>query len=253
MRLFNDSINPRKKLMKGFLNAARLLGGEPLLRATPRLDPENRFHVAYERVELTSSFQAHYDYVAPLGYYMMRPIYCGTNGILGSVYLGATPQEAIVVDEKYEMLRALFATLKNKIFKTQGIFERELISEICKTVHAILEWNPQKLESLLAMYSIGEDQKVTLDFFINERVGLARHRALLALYLIEKFHRYGYLKQRAILSPMFEDSLGHDEKVEYTLSTGEIVFYDPSVQQLELCVQFKPGSYESKTEQTATP
>lgn len=249
MRLFELTHNLRKPSMKGFMSSHLMpLIGEKIEYTKPfDFDPNNRFHLASKRVAPSEFYHGSNEASAPLGHYLMRPIYAGSNRINGSVYVGISPQEAIVVDEKYDFLKALYASMKARFVRMQSRFEKELVIDVFRACHSILAWNPQRVSELVERFAPRPDDKITLDLFVRERVGVARHRALLAVYLLERFNRDGFLKQRARMCSTYLDHFGNDEQIEYTLSNGDVVAYDPRVQQVELCVQHCPGSrYESK-------
>jgi hypothetical protein len=201
----------------------------PSLTPSPSL-PRNRFSEAVRRIELSSFYKASISDEAPYGYYRNRIIIGEGVPINGSIYVGATPHEALVLDKKYGHLEHLILTLISRcsqIEEQNSAYEYEVFSRTVNLVRETLRYSEEGVQQILDKYHIKPDDKVTLDLFVQKKVGVARHQVLLVAFLLEQ------LRERNLISghPTIENQISHEipqERLLFTSSEGEIFRFDPT-------------------------
>ncbi len=190
----------------------------------------NRFLAAVQRVQDSPYYRPYIDSRTPYGYYHNRPVIGENTKICGGIYLSPFPAEALVVDEKYDMLRPVLSSFRVRFGGLQEhSFELELtiLEEIFSLADKAFVWSPELVYSFNQVNNIAPDSKVALDVYIRERVGTSRHRVLLAAYLAERLKEDGYLTGILTITGPMTTSDRNDEKLVYTFRNGSFATYDP--------------------------
>lgn len=203
---------------------------EDLATATqPIVDAQtdNRFHVALLRVKSSKYYKPRIEPNAPYGYFNGRPIIGEATKIHGGIFLSSAPVEAIVIDEKYGFLSELYEELAERLNRLSdaGVpSERLLLHETFKFVLQKARFDPEKVDRILARNKFSVDTKVILDAFVKEGVGLHRHQALLAAYLLERLCQEKTLRGSVQIDPQNSPS----EQIIYLSPDGTTTKFDPA-------------------------
>jgi len=188
----------------------------------------NRFEEAAKRVQASRYFQSCAE--RPYGMFDGRFIIGEEPPIHGGVYIGPTPQEAIVIDEKYGRLEPLYTQLLVRFLNTQrdgSKVTEEIVPFIFEFVQEALELSVERASSIIRDQKIELDEKVSLDLFLLHRTGLPRHQVLLAGYLIEKLIGKGYLSGSFGFKSDFSYSNLEEEVLIYRSNSGETFEFAP--------------------------
>lgn len=197
----------------------------------------NRFIEAIKRVQNSVHYASTTGPEAPLGYFQTRPIIGPSNIVAGSVYLGVIAHEALVVDEKYGALHALYDSLILRFVREDGKragFEDKIIRYVVSLVREKLPYDPQGVRDLAFKRGIKPDRKTSLDFYLNHRIGAARHQVLLAVYLLQKLKGRGLISGAIQIDQDFGELPAEDERLIYITSSGKTYLFDPSQSVLEV-------------------
>jgi len=162
-------------------------------------------------------------------YYQGRPIIHRNTPVLGGVYLGAFPREAIVVDsEKYPALNKLYEEAKRKAMDSAGrVNKGKILKSVFEIVKEKMEFNEKKVDKITKRLG-GNDRKIALDVFIDEGVGVCRHHALACAALLELFKRNGYIQGTPSVDRNSTELGGH-AWCRYTNSAREVFILDPTL------------------------
>ena len=169
---------------------------------------------------------------APQGYFLGRPIIARDTRISGGVYTTGE-WEALVVDEKYGVLPQCFNEVLSDI---QGLMqncertgqnpEKFILNMIFRYAERKLHYdNPAVERHVNSLRGGREVVKITIDDFIRARIGVCRHQAILAGYLIEKLIDIGYLSGKVSVDRNLSSKDGH-AWVRYVTKSGEITILD---------------------------
>ena len=210
----------------------------------------------HERLAGDARYEEPFEDCTPEGYFSGRPIIASDTAINGGVYLGGGKREAIVVDDdKYPgaLNRVYDAAIANiygvaespngypgDVFfglgkgnvlhpATIGVRERVLVSVFA----AVLEAMPYSSEIVSNIIDANNnDNKVTLNNFIEVGGGVCRHQGLLVAYVLERLQNEGEL--------MSEDKVSIDRNgvpgsgahgwARFTSSDGTVYIVDPAQQ-----------------------
>jgi hypothetical protein len=198
-------------------------------------DPKNRFDVALLRVAKTPEYRPYCDTRNPYGFYFNRPIIGESTRISGGIFLSSQPAESLVIDEKYNLLRPLVSSFRSRLggLKTFSI-QREfsILEEIFEISNELLEWSPEKINDFNVSNNIGTDTKVALDLYLDQRIGLNRHKVLLAAYIVEKLREDGHLNGFASIPAGLRRASGGDEYMIYTFPNGVFATLDPTPDEI---------------------
>ena len=192
----------------------------------------NRFDEALKRVESSEFLEAS----SPYSFFDGRPIIGQSTPINGGVFLGALPHEAIVVDDSHGELEKAYTELMIAYAKdhpTQKSVGTRILPYIAELVQKLMQFSPERVRTGLAQNGIFTDHKVSLDFFLIQEVGAARHQMLLAAYLIERLIMRGYLKGSLEIQAEFSFEEQNQESLIYKDDSGEEFTIDP--------IQFRHG------------
>lgn len=190
----------------------------------------NRFLIAIQRVQSSPHYRPYIDARNPYGFYHNRPVIGENTKICGGIYLSPFPAEAIVVDEKYDLLKPVLSSFRVRFGGLQEhSFEHELtiLEEIFGLADKAFYWSPERVGEFNRLNNIQNDSKVALDVYIRERVGSSRHRVLLAAYLAERLKEDGHLTGLLSIAGPITTEDAHDEKLIYTFRNGAFATYDP--------------------------
>ncbi len=154
--------------------------------------------------------------------YQGRPIIHRDSPVDGGVSLGGYSREAIVVDsKKYSMLGKLYGIAKERISRGSSV-----IKAVYDTVKETMPiQNEEAVNELIRKYQIAGDQKVPLDLFLKEGVGVCRHDALTCAALLEMFKTEGYVRGKISVDRNTTKDGGH-EWCRYTAFNGEVYILD---------------------------
>ena len=191
---------------------------------------KGRFQRAVHRLRASALYDPTRKSYAPYGFFNGRPIIGETTPIHGGVYVGAFPQEALVIDEKHGHLTNIFheaTAALAQVESQQRATEKEILFAVCALVERRVRFSIDGFEALLEEESLLADNKTSLDLFVQSRVGLARHQVLLAAYLIEKLRARGTLKGCMSLDGNYSDHYAQDDRLLYTSESGSLFVFDP--------------------------
>lgn len=163
------------------------------------------------------------------GYFQGRPIIGRDTPINGGVYLGGGQREAVVVDDtKSPYLDNVYSDLirETESDRQNGRFKSAILTRVFDKARQVLPYDLSKTEQIAAPYS--NDNKVSLDVFIANKVGVCRHQALLTAYLIERLKKDGYVRGTASIDRNSIAGKGGHAWVRYTNSGGEVYIIDPA-------------------------
>lgn len=190
-----------------------------------------RYGMAMNRISHSPLYRPYTDAKHPFGFYHNRPIIGEGTRILGGIYVSAQPAEAIVVDECYEMLRPIIASFRTRTEnQPSGAIEQELtlLEEVFNLADSAFRWAPDEIEAFNREHNIMPDTKVALDLYIKEKIGVSRHKVLLAAYIIEKLREDGRLTGMQTIPGQMRDNGGNDEILTYTFQNGAFATFDPT-------------------------
>lgn len=192
---------------------------------------QNWFLAASLRVHRTIGYEDGATSLAPYGYYTGRPIIGECTRVNGGIYVGSKPQEAVVVDDRYGALKRVFSKACGRCIvlrEQRDDFEEAIFDEISSISNATLQYSPEGVSAILEREGITADKKVTLDVFIESGVGLARHRVLLAAYLLEKLRDMGIITGLPAIDRTVNERGEEHESLYYTDPSGQVFEYDPA-------------------------
>lgn len=191
----------------------------------------NRYYQAIARISKSPQYQIHCDKKNPYGYFANRPIIGDSTRISGGVFISVGKAEALVVDEKYKLLHAVLSSFSTKLKRFSSFsFQNELsiLEDVFDLTEQSLEWSPTGVLELNKSMNLQPDSKVALDFYLDNRVGVARHKVIFAAYILEKLKERGLLSGMITLPSIMRNYDGDDEFLVYTLANGMIVTLDPN-------------------------
>lgn len=203
----------------------------PFPERAPVSEPRNRFTAALERISCRSGYRDRRNSDAPLGYYGGRPIISELSRVNGGIYLGGVSQEALVIDDRYQKLEQMWALLEARLTAHAAhkpLTERAVLLEVFQLVQRVLPIDPDGYRRVVTREQIQGDQKLALDLFLQERVGLARHQVLLAAYLLQRLDREQRIEGVTSLDPYSHHARFQDERLTYTSRTGEVFTFNPA-------------------------
>lgn len=161
--------------------------------------------------------------------YKGRPIIQRDSPIDGGVYIGEKEREAIVVDsQKFPELNKLFEKTKARATFHGKVNKNLILQAVYDTVKEAYPNNDSNdLNSLLSKHNVHSDQKIALDVFLKEGIGVCRHTALTCGVLLELFKKKGYLKGTPSIDRNTIPKIGGHAWCRYTNSSGEVFILDP--------------------------
>lgn len=189
----------------------------------------NRFAHAVARVKNHGSYQPHLGSIAPHGVFGGRPIIGEKTKVNGGVYLSAVPVEAVVVDDEHGELVQIYRRLLGEIEEQAkfGVSERQILARTVELTLQVLPFDSAKVRRLLERERLGPDHKTSLDLFLIEGAGVARHQVLVAAFLLQRLKERGFLPGFISLDPLSRHPLGDDERLHYVNSAGYLFVFDP--------------------------
>ena len=208
-------------------------GAVPRRRA-PVDDYCNRFQAMLERVGGHADYRSSRSAQEPYGTFQKRHIIGEHTKIDGGVYLGVAPHEALVVDDKYGILREVYTELMVRYVKRHGgsarsIAERQMLTEIVDLVKERLRYMPEeKVQQIVHEQALPADKKIALDVYVQRQAGTDRHQVLLAAYLLERLLQKGLLKGKVYLDAHYLMSGKRKEKLVYSSASGYLFIFSPA-------------------------
>lgn len=238
--------------------------------------PSNPFEVGWGRTEkVQDRLRPSAEFVppkpgdqeAPYGRYSGRPVIgSGMSRIIGGVYLGANAREAIVVDDSPEnpagqLLDKIYRERFQPLLRQLAIGYRSSLRDtalfaVYQAVLQTMPYNARMTREMVEHYTGGQpDKKLHLAVFAYHHLGVCRHQALLAAYLLEKLltEKDKELRLKGSFSVERNQLASSDESLElahvwvrYTTSDGEVFILDPAQQKFGRLRDLigKPGAWE---------
>jgi hypothetical protein len=160
------------------------------------LEAGDLFRRATERVAASEHYQPEITALAPYGYFQGRVLIGESTRVNGGIYIGVCPQEAVVVDDRYGLLKRVFSKTCGRCIvlrERSSNYEYEIFVEILSAVRRMISFDPEAVDRIARRENMRPDQKISLDVYIENGVGEARHRVLLAAYLLEKLKDMGVI------------------------------------------------------------
>ncbi|MFA5183506.1 MAG: hypothetical protein WC405_19510 [Syntrophales bacterium] len=151
--------------------------------------------------------------------------------MIGGVYLGKSQRDAITVDidpsRGYVQLQALYDKAKAAASINGEVRRGLILNAVYEAVNSAFRTrNENAVQSLLAKYGVGPDQKIALDVFIAEGTGVCRHVSLACTALLEMFKKEGHIRGTASVDRNGLE-IGAHAWCRYTSSSGEVFILDP--------------------------
>lgn len=169
---------------------------------------------------------------SPKGKYLGRDIIARDTKINGGVYVGGS-LEAIVVDDSYEesQLKAIYKPLaekRNKIKQDGGDYKEGVLEEVMEIAYEKLPYSLGGVDRVNEQQGVKQGDKVSLDVYLDSKVGVCRHQALLVGYLLEKLVNEGLLNGKVSVDRNYVRGKGGHAWVRYESSSGETFILDPA-------------------------
>jgi hypothetical protein len=197
----------------------------------------NRFRKVLSRIKKSPDYKSTRSKNAPYGTFAGRPVIGENSKINGGVYLGVKPQEAIVVDDNYGILKDIYDELPLRYAKRHGSKNRELVEQnivqevVTLVKEKLLYVTEEEFQAIAEREHFKPDQKVALDIIMRLKVGTDRHHVLLAAYLLEKCKQRGLIQGKVYLNGFYDESADGKEKVIYSSSTGDLMIFSPAAER----------------------
>ena len=184
-------------------------------------------------------------------YFQGRRIIGRDTPIDKGVYMVAGTGEAIVVDsKKYPVLEEEYQKLLRKLLtqskQTGHPVHTFALRQAYQTTAELLPYDLPGVEQLLRKMGVPEKsntpQKVDLSVFVQNRVGVCRHQALLAGLFLEKLHDGGHLLGKPSVDRNWVPGQGGHAWVRYTNREGQIFIIDPAMKYIGSLSDVKTGT-----------
>ncbi len=165
-------------------------------------------------------------------YYEGRHVIGRDTPIDGGVSIGNSEREAIVVDSNaYPLIRDLYYVARRKAM-VKGVISRELVLEaVYDTVFEAMpptDMSEEMTSKLINTYLASNDIKMSLDRFIENRVGVCRHHALACGVLLELFKKDRHIFGKPSADRNIAIFQGSHAWCRYTGSSGDVIILDVS-------------------------
>jgi hypothetical protein len=167
---------------------------------------------------------------APHGLFLGRHIISPHTRVLGGVYLGLFPRECVVLNEDGGILDRLYSTFRSKL-RQDG--EEYLFTEVLVFVQRCIKLDADRAAKLRAFYAAQDPPTLSLEVFVREGVGLARHQLLLAAYLMERLKDEKLILGGTLIETQFSATNAVHERLIYTSSVGKLLIFDPQMLERE--------------------
>lgn len=182
---------------------------------------------------------------APNGFYAGRPIIKDAAPIGGGIYLGLVGHEAVVVDERGECLKDAYEELLARLMRYGTLrdkSERAVVSEAVALARDLLRYDEELVSHILERETIECDQRVSLDLFLREGIGAARHQVLLSGWLLEQLKKNSIIKGNIHIESTLDPNSAPLERLGYTTLSGDSVVFDPRAYELAVRCKLAAGS-----------
>lgn len=160
--------------------------------------------------------------------------------INGGVYLTWGFGEAIVVDSnKYPSLEQRYqyfaAELERKATSSHSHINQFALNAAYDEARKALRYDKTGVDRVNKQLDIPHlttnPQKVSLTVYLENGVGVCRHQALYAAFLLERLIEDGHLRGRVSIDRNWEEATGSGHAwVRYTSSAGEVAIIDPALE-----------------------
>ncbi|MCK5149848.1 hypothetical protein KAJ87_02890 [Candidatus Pacearchaeota archaeon] len=129
-------------------------------------------------------------------YYQGRFVINRDSLVDGGVYLGQGSREAIVVDfRRSKKLKELYEIAKIKATENGKIKKQNILQAVYNSVEeAMPKQSEVFVKNLINKYGLGQDKKIALDVFLDNKIGVCRHDALTCTLLLELFKKEKFIK-----------------------------------------------------------
>lgn len=181
---------------------------------------------------------------APYGRFHGIPIIGMGTKIIGGVYMGHLPREAIhvVMDAKHTELHRLHEKFvrprrgwKYWVWWVLGqrdmalsVFKRNLLIDLMQFVQRELPFNEAEVDRLARQHHLNRDVFVPLDVYIRHRAGVCRQQMCLTGALLELLKQDGYIDGTPRINRRYIPGLLAHAWVKYTASDGVEWIVDPA-------------------------
>ncbi len=194
----------------------------------------NRFDLVVQRISHSKDYIPNRSPDAPYGIFKKRHLIGEHTHINGGVYLGATPQEAVVIDDRFND-SSLDAVFSEWVINFVRYYQNTKSSEDeCEIINSVILLVQNKIRLVttentpeLRKLVFQNDKKIALDIFLEKKFGLARHQILLAAYLLEKVTEAGHLKGKIYIDGITNETLERNERLVYSSGSGNLFVFNP--------------------------
>jgi hypothetical protein len=135
------------------------------------------------------------------------------------------------VDSEYGAIPELYEEAKeqaeNAASRADGRTKDYALFAAYDTVRDAINFDRDEVQDIVERNGVEEDGKIALDMFLNEGVGVCRHKALATGAVIEQFQDDGYLTGDVSVDRNQDDRGGH-AWVRYETSGGDVQIIDPT-------------------------
>lgn len=173
------------------------------------------------------------DRLDPNGRYQGRQLIARDSPIDGRVSIGGWYREAIVVEfEESDILKSIYEMISKRASGALRFLDKEaILRNTYEFVRkAFDKGGEEEVTRFVDSLNAGDDVKVRLDVFLQNRVGVCRHYALTAGVLLEKFIRDGHLKGKLNVDRNEIQGRGAHEWARYTTWKGTPHIMDCSLE-----------------------
>jgi hypothetical protein len=211
--------------------------GEETEARDPGDEKEGKPEARWRKTELMrkriqrSPFYEEPDAEAPHGRFKKRALIGRDTRINGGIYLGAGGREAIVVDGRHKGLRKVYDELAEEWSKRKGRKSDDAgtMRGVFDLVRKHLPYRSDIVEQVFYDELEGkEDQKVSLEVYIDKQGGECRHQALLGGYLLERMIDDGLIGGKVSVDRNFVPGQGGHAWIRYTSAEGKVFIIDPA-------------------------
>jgi hypothetical protein len=179
--------------------------------------------------------------LAPYGFYKGRFIIGECTRINGGIFVAIDPYEEIVVDEVHGALLHLYTELMSRLARkglgATAAKEYQVVTEVIMLVRQKLLYCEQATASLLSLRDTIPGQKISIDIFIHEGIGAARHQVVAAAYLLEKLKDAGILQGGTYIDSFSSITAPNSERLIYTARSGDFIYFEPGAAMRDEPVQ----------------
>jgi len=208
------------------------------VRPTSNEYSQGRSNIVHERVaglRASSLFSPQITPRTPNGLFAGRQIIGGPAPIDGGVYLSLLPCEAVVVEDRQNVMHELFQDLAARAIhehlsciESSGIACLRMLAaeSLCR-----LPYRPHLVKAFLAKNHISSDRRVDLLAFVRLGFGELRHQMLLCAWLLEHFVQEGLVRAKVSVEQTLRTPVQERHRLLLVEPGGAINVFDPALAQ----------------------